>query len=63
MGPVSFAYCDECAARPAEPEWVFRMTYDDCGENVAEWVNNMMTWKDGAYVRWPDWVAAKKESA
>jgi hypothetical protein len=58
MGPISFGYCCECALKPAEPEFLFAMTFEDCGIEVAEWVKDIWTWRDGAYVSWSDYAAS-----
>jgi len=60
LGPISHAYCEECARKPAEPEWMFGMTYDDTEGNVASWVHRLWTWKDGAYVQWLDWLSERQ---
>lgn len=60
LGPISFAFCLECAHKPAEPEFMFVMAYwnSDKGEGVADWVRSMYTYdrEEQKYVSWNDWV-------
>jgi len=58
LGAVSFAYCQECLDRGAEPEGMFACTAEMCGTDVADFVKDMATFKDGAYVSWGDWIAS-----
>lgn len=59
IGPMSQAYCSECLANSAEPEWAFEYTYEitDNGAEVAPWVSQLSTWKDGKYLTWDEWLA------
>jgi hypothetical protein len=38
------------------------VTLESCGENVAEWVNDISTWRGGVYVSWPEWVRTQAQS-
>lgn len=64
IGPMSQAYCGECAIKQAEPEWMFVYLLEDVGggksENLAGWVNQLSTWKDGKYLTWEEWLATQK---
>ncbi len=52
LGPISWAYCFECAQKPAEPDCMIAATIDGCGglENVAAWARQIWTWRKGGYV-------------
>ncbi|KAB2676745.1 hypothetical protein F9K85_09625 [Brucella tritici] len=63
LGPFSCAYCGECLKRNAEPEWAFEATFESCGEEVADWVKRITTWKHGKYMPWLDWVELRKVEA
>jgi len=59
VGPASFAYCNECLRRNAEPELSFHYLYDfvsSDGEGLHEGIKSLCTYKAGAYVTWEDWV-------
>ena len=59
FGAVSWAFCQECMLKPAEPLPAFQYLYDDVsdhGEDVRNEVNLFFTWIDGRYVSWPDYV-------
>jgi len=58
LGAMSLAYCRECADCGAEPEYLFAFTAEMCGTEVADFVKEMCTFKDGAYVGWNDWIAS-----
>lgn len=63
FGAVSWAFCTECAHKPAEPSVTFAYLYDevsDQGEGLADHVQQFFTWKDGAYQSWPDYVANRR---
>ena len=63
FGPCSWSYCAECLSKPAEPRPSFQYIYEDVsdkGEGVADWVLAWFTWENGAYVSWPDYVAARR---
>lgn len=57
LGPVSWAYCGECAKNYTEPECMFEYIYDDCGDNVADHVRKCTIFKDGEYWSWERYVA------
>lgn len=66
LGPVSWAFCKECAGKPAEPESMFCYLYDDVsdhGDGLREEINTFYTFIDGAYVSWPDYVARRRAVA
>lgn len=53
LGPLSLAYCQECANAYAEPEWLCAATIEMCDgvQNVADWVKDKVTfWRDGQYL-------------
>lgn len=57
--PMSFASCADCLNNYAEMEGTFHYLYDMVGtkgEGIAEWVNELSTWKDGMYLSWKEWV-------
>ena len=56
FGAMSSAYCLECHQRMAEPEFGFSYVWESTDGNVAEWVHQMSTWKDGRYWTWQEWV-------
>jgi hypothetical protein len=58
LGAMSLAYCSECEQCGAEPEFMFAITAEMCGTEVADFVRDMKTFKDGAYVGWSDWIAS-----
>jgi hypothetical protein len=64
VGPMSFASCMECLQNYAEMEGSFHYLYDDVGtrgENLADWVVYLTTWKDGKYMKWDEWVAWRRD--
>lgn len=65
LGAVSWAFCSECAHKPAEPECMFCYMYEDVsdrGEGLREEMNSFHTFIKGAYVSWPDYVAQRRAS-
>lgn len=58
LGPVSWAFCNPCLTKPAEPGCMFEYTYETCGDDVADWVRNMWTWQNGRYVSWDEYAQA-----
>ena len=66
FGPVSWAFCSECANMPAEPLCMFAYLYDDVsdrGDGLSGEVNQFFTFIDGAYVSWRDYVRHRREAA
>src|SRR5678815_26833 len=64
LGPMSFASCMECLTKYAEMEGNFHYLYDCVGtkgEGLADWVQELITWKDGKYMTWPEWVAWRRD--
>jgi hypothetical protein len=59
LGPMSNAYCVWCAHKMAEPYWMFEFTYEQCGDQVAEHVKILYTYKDFKYISWDDFVKSK----
>lgn len=58
FGAVSFAWCAECLAQPAEPEMMFEYLYDDVGskgEGLIPQLDGWSTWSEGSYIKWPEW--------
>lgn len=63
LGAVSWAFCSECAHKPAEPACMFAYLYDDVsdqGDGLRDEINAFFTVIDGAYVSWPDYVKARR---
>lgn len=64
FGPISFAYCQECIQKPAEPLLTFNYLYEnvssDQGRDLHESINNWFTWLNGQYLSWPDYVAQRR---
>ena len=49
LGPISFAYCEECTKRYAEP---LHLLIGMMQINGAESYEETMSWKDGEYLTW-----------
>jgi len=65
LGAVSWAFCQECARKPAEPACMFQYMYHDVsdhGEGLREEMNDFYTWIDGRYVSWPEFVKMKRQA-
>jgi hypothetical protein len=63
VGPASFAYCDECIRRNAEPLGCFYYLYDDVsnkGEGLVNDVKLLTTYKDGKYITWDEFVTMRR---
>lgn len=60
LGPISFAWCKQCIEENAEPEFMLEYVWGEIGEDVAGHVKQVKTWKDGAYIKWAEFVKAKK---
>jgi hypothetical protein len=60
FGPMSFAYCQECLAKPAEIATIFAYLYDDVAggdpSKLDKSIKNWYTWIDGRYVHWDNYV-------
>ena len=50
LGAISYAYCDECLLRYAEPITAFEITYEVTSGDVADWVKELTTYVDGKYL-------------
>lgn len=64
-GAISFCFCVPCLQMHAEPEWTFEYLYSDVGHNgdgLADWVTELMTYKDGEYWSWDRWKAWRKDN-
>lgn len=63
-GPMSYAICQECLARPAEPQSFFAYLYDDVAQGdpsrLDPSIKNWYTWIDGKYVHWTTYVFRRK---
>lgn len=66
MLPMSILWCLECLEKPAEPEIAFinlaytiwddtKKAADDDRLEAAEGMKDLWTWRDGAYINWPEW--------
>lgn len=63
LGPVSWAFCAECAHKPAEPVCMFEYLFDDVsdnGEGLREEMNAFHTFIDDKYVSWPEYVEMRR---
>lgn len=66
IAPISFSSCLECLTCHAEHEGIFEYLYDLVDgqtERLGKRINNLLTWKDGRYVTWTEWVELRNESA
>jgi hypothetical protein len=62
LGPLSLAYCAECGGHYAEPEWLLRVTLEETGGAVADWVRrSIFAYRDGEYIPWDEWAASVDE--
>ena len=62
--PMSFASCRECLTNYVEMEGTFHYLYDcvgNKGEGLAEGVECLVTWKDGKYMTWKEWIAWRRD--
>jgi hypothetical protein len=53
LGPISFAFCVECAQRYAEPSFMLACNLDMMEgkiQNLADWAKDISTFVDGKYV-------------
>lgn len=63
LGAVSWAFCQECANKPAEPLCMFEYMFDDVsdyGDGLRPEMNSFYTFKDGRYISWPEYVAERR---
>lgn len=63
FGALSWSFCAECLAKPAEPEVAFAYLYEDVsdeGVGLAEWVDQFSTFKDGKYLTWREYVELRR---
>jgi len=60
LGAISFAYCETCLRVGADDLGMFIFTYETCGEDVAPWVKNLMTYHNDKYITWNDFVELVK---
>lgn len=58
--PYSCAYCEECARRGADPELVFECWFQDVLWDVDAIVAGPVTFCDGGYLTFPEWVLWRK---
>lgn len=61
LGAISYAYCDECLLRYAEPVTAFEITYEVTSGDVADWVKELTTYVDGKYLTWDEWVGLRNK--
>lgn len=59
LGPISFAFCDECIQKNAEPACMLDATLDSVGLNVAPHVKACSTWVNGVYISWDEYVTSQ----
>lgn len=57
LGAMSLAFCQECLGQNAESEGMFLFTASMCGDQVADFVKQLTTFKDGTYIGYLDWYA------
>ena len=60
--PMTAAYCVECAARGADPEFIFEALFADFGvdfDKLAEGLAEMETFGGGGYVTYREWATAR----
>lgn len=60
---MSWAFCQECANKPAEPLCMFEYMFDDVsdyGDGLRQEMNSFYTFKDGRYISWPEYVAERR---
>ncbi len=50
LGAFGLGYCQECAQNGSEPLGYLRLTDEQCGGDVADWVLDTLTFVDGGYV-------------
>ncbi len=62
LGPMSFAWCKECLAKPAEPEFMFEFVAW-AQSRPAEYMETLFTYRDGDYISWKDWYEKYAENA
>jgi hypothetical protein len=61
LGAISYAYCNECLLRYAEPVTAFEITYEVTSGDVADWVKELTTYVDGKYLTWDEWVGLRNK--
>ena len=64
LGPMSNAYCRECLNNQAEPFWMFVYAFYEIGhdgEGLADWVHELTTFVDGAYLTFTEFAKQEKE--
>ncbi len=61
LGAISYAYCNECLLRYAEPVTAFEITYEVTSGDVADWVRTLTTFIDGKYLTWDEWVGLRNK--
>lgn len=60
LGPMSNAYCAECLRQQAEPLWMFEYTWEEIGDEVADWVKILRTYTNGEYITWDEFANARR---
>ena len=61
-GPVSFAYCATCYTSDAEPFWTLEYILESTEGDIADWVKELITFHDGKYISWDEFVKLKESS-
>lgn len=59
IGPISWAFCEECLRNGAEPECLMWFLRDYIVEVHPE-VMNQLTFVDGKYITYQEWLALEK---
>jgi len=61
LGAISYAYCEECLLRYAEPVTAFEITYEVTSGDVADWVKELTTYVNGKYLTWDEWLQLRNK--
>ena len=59
LGPISFGFCDDCVKDNREPEFMFTVTLELVGTDVASHVKACKTVVDGKVLTWDEWLKAR----
>lgn len=61
LGPISWAYCQECLENGSEPESMMWYLRDIIGvKDLHPALMKQLTFVDGKYITFEDWVALEK---
>lgn len=65
LGPISFCYCVPCLQVGAQPEFMLEYLYSEVGiegEGLADWVSEVVTFKENEYWTWDRWKTWRKDN-